>query len=70
LDPFNCFSDELNAEAIKIGSSEDFLRASEARNLQRFFPELPKLEFQRLSTFTPFEILNLLPTEILRSWYP
>jgi hypothetical protein len=47
--PLNCSSDELNAESIKIGSSEDFLRASKAQNLQRIsqsFRNLNSREWQ------------------------
>jgi hypothetical protein len=60
----------LRAESIKIGASEDFLRTSEARSLQGFSRSFRKLKFQRQLASTPFEILNFLSTEILRSWYP
>jgi hypothetical protein len=59
----------LSIKSVKIGASDDFLRTSEARSLQRFSRSFRNLNSKEL-TSTPFEILNFLSTEILRSWYP
>jgi hypothetical protein len=42
----------LSAKSVKIGASDDFLRTSEARSLQRFSQSFRKIEFQRVNFYS------------------
>jgi hypothetical protein len=42
----------LSAKSVKIGASDDFLRTSEARSLQRFSQSFRKIVFQRVNFYS------------------
>jgi hypothetical protein len=62
--PFNCSSVETECWDCKDWKFRWFSQTFRGSEPPKISSELPKLEFQRQLTFTPFEILNLLPTDI------
>jgi hypothetical protein len=52
LFPLTPFRLRLSAKSVKIGDSDDFLRTSEARSLQRFSQSFRKIEFQRVNFYS------------------
>jgi hypothetical protein len=70
LIPLNSPSVETERQVCKDWSFRWFSQNFWGPEPPKIFSELPKFEFQRQLTSTPFEILNFLSTEILRSWYP